>query len=150
MNLVKTDLQKKKLQTCKQDDVWVWYTTIHLQYSRTNNGTLRKNIDMHQLIKSTIFIKKENKKKHNPQEQIYAYLLFIILKVFYWPLYQTSGVFGARGGTLNVEVIGMLVGIFLENPKKCPDFDLKPLKIPKLQFWGLFWGKMASIFQKFS
>ena len=36
------------------------------------------------------------------------------------------------GGTLNVEVIGMLVGNFLENPKKYPDFDFKPLKIPKL------------------
>ena len=32
------------------------------------------------------------------------------------------------GGTLNVEVIGMLVGSFLENPKKYPDFDFKPLK----------------------
>ena len=35
----------------------------------------------------------------------------------------------ARGGALNVEVIGMLVGTFLENPKtEYPDFDLKPLK----------------------
>ena len=36
--------------------------------------------------------------------------------------------------TLNVEVVGMLVGYFLENPKKYPDFDFKPLKVPKLQF----------------
>ena len=35
---------------------------------------------------------------------------------------------GGGEGTLNVEVIGMLVGIFLENPKKYPDFDFKPLK----------------------
>ena len=34
-----------------------------------------------------------------------------------------------QGGTLNAEVIGMLVGNFLENPKKYPDFDFKPLKI---------------------
>ena len=41
----------------------------------------------------------------------------------------------ARGGTLNVEVIGMLVGnSVLENAKKYPDFDFKPLKIPELQF----------------
>ena len=39
-----------------------------------------------------------------------------------------------RFPALNVEVIGMLVGIFLKNPKKYPDFDFKPLKIPKLQF----------------
>ena len=32
------------------------------------------------------------------------------------------------------EVVGMLIGIFLENPKKYSDFDFKPLKIPKLQF----------------
>ena len=32
------------------------------------------------------------------------------------------------GGTLNVEVIGMLVGNFLGNPKKYSDFDFKPLK----------------------
>ena len=32
------------------------------------------------------------------------------------------------GGALNVEVTGMLVGNFLENPKKYPDFDFKPLK----------------------
>ena len=38
------------------------------------------------------------------------------------------------GGTLNVEVIGILVGNFLENPKKYPDFDFKLLKIPKSQF----------------
>ena len=38
------------------------------------------------------------------------------------------------GGALNVEVIGMLVEIFLENPKKYPDFDFESLKIPKLQF----------------
>ena len=37
------------------------------------------------------------------------------------------------GGTLNVEMIGVLVGN-LENPKKYPDLDFKPLKIPKLQF----------------
>ena len=46
---------------------------------------------------------------------------------------------GEGGGTLNVKVIGMLVGnFFLENTKKYPDFDFKPLKIPILQFWGLF------------
>ena len=41
---------------------------------------------------------------------------------------------GGGGGTLNVEVAGVLVGNFLENPKKYPDFDFQPLKIPKLQF----------------
>ena len=38
-----------------------------------------------------------------------------------------------RGITLNVEVIGMLVEIFLENPKKYPDFDFKPLKNTQIQ-----------------
>ena len=54
MNLIKTDLQKKKLQACKQDDVWD--TPIHLQYSLTNNGwkSWKKNSDMHKLKKSTI------------------------------------------------------------------------------------------------
>ena len=39
---------------------------------------------------------------------------------------------GGGGGTLNVEVIGMLVGNFLKNPKKYPDFDFKPLKHTKI------------------
>ena len=39
-------------------------------------------------------------------------------------------------GILNVEVIHRYARqkLFLENPKKYPDFDFKPLKIPKLQF----------------
>ena len=40
----------------------------------------------------------------------------------------------APGGTLNVEVIGMFVGNFLENPKKYPDFDFKPQKYPNCNF----------------
>ena len=48
-------------------------------------------------------------------------------------------------GTLNVKVTGMLVGNFLENPKKYPDFDFKPTQILRVVL-----GKMASIFQKFS
>ena len=39
---------------------------------------------------------------------------------------------GGGGRNLNVEVIGMLVGNFLENPKKYSDLDFKALKIPKL------------------
>ena len=50
---------------------------------------------------------------------------------------------GGGGGTLNVEVIGMLVGNFLENPKKYPDFDLK------LQFLGLFWEKWLPFSRNF-
>ena len=39
--------------------------------------------------------------------------------------------------------------IFLENPKKYPDFDFKPLKIPKLQFLGLFWAKWPPFSKNF-
>ena len=37
------------------------------------------------------------------------------------------------GGTLSVEVIGMLVGNFCgkQNPEKYPDFDFKAIKVPK-------------------
>ena len=35
-------------------------------------------------------------------------------------------------GTLNAEVLGMLIGNFQENHKKYPDFNFKYLKIPKL------------------
>ena len=59
-----------------------------------------------------------------------------------------------QGGTLNVEVIGMLVGIFLENPKKYPDFDFKSLKNTQIAIFRVVLkavlGRMASIFQKFS
>ena len=42
-----------------------------------------------------------------------------------------------EGGTLNVEMIGMLVGnVFLENPPKYSDLDFKALKIPKLLAQG--------------
>ena len=59
------------------------------------------------------------------------------------------------GGTLNVEVIGMLVrNLFLENPKKYPDFDFKPLKNTQIAILRAVlravFGKMTSIFQKFS
>ena len=38
-----------------------------------------------------------------------------------------------RGETPNLEVIGMLIGkCFLNNHKKYPDFDFKPLKIPQI------------------
>ena len=58
-----------------------------------------------------------------------------------------------RGGdTLNEEVIGMLVGIFLENPKKYEDFDFKAVKNTQIAIFravlGAVLGKMASIFQK--
>ena len=54
-----------------------------------------------------------------------------------------------RGGgvTLNVEVIGMLVGNFLESPKIYPDFDFKTPKYPNCNFEGSF-GKMAFHFSK--
>ena len=49
------------------------------------------------------------------------------------------------GRTLNVEVIGMLVGNFLENPKRYPKFDFKPLKNTEIAIFravlGLFWEK---------
>ena len=56
------------------------------------------------------------------------------------------------GGHCNVEVIGMIVGnFFWKNPKKYPDFDFKPLKIPQLRaVLRAFLGKMASSFKKFS
>ena len=41
---------------------------------------------------------------------------------------QTDREIRAPGGTLNVEVIGILIRNVLENPKKYPDFDSKPLK----------------------
>ena len=47
-------------------------------------------------------------------------------QTFTWGGSQNPG----GGGTLNVEVIGMLVGNVLENPKKYSDF--KALKIPKV------------------
>ena len=53
-----------------------------------------------------------------------------------------------RGGTLNVEVIGMLVGTFLENSKKPWDFDFKPLKNIQIAIFRAVLGKMDSIFQK--
>ena len=53
------------------------------------------------------------------------------------------------GGTLNVEVIGMLVGNFFWRTLKYPDFDFKPLKIPKLQLGGLFWGKWLPFSKNF-
>ena len=47
----------------------------------------------------------------------------------------------------------MLVGNFLKNPKKYPDFNFKPLKIPKLQFLGpflgLFWEKWLQFSENF-
>ena len=64
---------------------------------------------------------------------------------------RTSRLYGGTkipGGTLNVEVVGMVCSsdIFLENLKIYPDFDFKPLIIPKLQFLGpflgLFWEKL--------
>ena len=55
-------------------------------------------------------------------------------------LFSPTGLASHPGGTLNVEVIGILVRNFLENPKKYPNFDFKPLKILKLQFLGLFLG----------
>ena len=60
------------------------------------------------------------------------------------------------GGTLNVEVMGMLVGNFFGNPKKYPDFDLKPLKNTQIASFRAVLravlGKIASkaIFLKFS
>ena len=54
------------------------------------------------------------------------------------------------GGTLNVDVAGMLVGNFLENPKNYPGFDFKPLKNTEIAVLRAILGKMASIFQKFS
>ena len=61
----------------------------------------------------------------------------------------------SRGGTLNVEVIGMLVGIFfLENPEKYPDFDFKTLKNTQIAIFRAILravlGQMASIFLKYS
>ena len=53
-------------------------------------------------------------------------------------------------GTLNVEVTSMLVGNFLENPKKYPDFDFKPLKNTRIAILRAVLGKIAYIFQKFS
>ena len=62
--------------------------------------------------------------------------------------------FSPGGGTLNVEVIGMLVGNFLENPKKYGNFDFKPLKNTQIAILRavlrVVLGKMASIFQRFS
>ena len=55
---------------------------------------------------------------------------------------------GGGGGTLNVEVIGMLVENFLENPKKYPEFDFKPLKNTQIIILRAVLGKMASIFQQ--
>ena len=57
---------------------------------------------------------------------------------------------GRGGGTLNVAVTGMLVGNFLENPKKYPDFDFKPLQNTQIAILRAVLGKMASIFQKLS
>ena len=56
---------------------------------------------------------------------------------------------------LNVEVIGIFsLEIFLENPKKYPDFDFKPLKNTQITIFRAVLravlGKMASIFLKFS
>ena len=57
---------------------------------------------------------------------------------------------GGGGGTLNVEVIGMLVENFLKISKKYPDFDFKPLKTTQIAILRDVFGKIASIFQKFS
>ena len=62
---------------------------------------------------------------------------------------------GGGGGTLNVEVIGIFsLEIFLENPKKYPDFDFKPLKNTQITILRAVLravlGKMAPIFLKFS
>ena len=38
----------------------------------------------------------------------------------------------------------------MENPKKYPDFDFKPLKNTQIAIFRAVLGKMASIFQKFS
>ena len=58
------------------------------------------------------------------------------------------------GGTLNVEVIGMLVGNFFGNPKKYPNFDFKALKNTQIAIFRAVFravlGKIASIFQNFS
>ena len=58
------------------------------------------------------------------------------------------------GGTLNVEVIDMVVGNFLENPKKYPHFDFKPQNNTQIAIFRVAFraalGKMASIFQNFS
>ena len=61
----------------------------------------------------------------------------------------------ARGGTLNVEVIGMLVKIFFwKILKKYLDFDFKPLKNTQIAIFRAalraVLGKIASIFLKFS
>ena len=64
--------------------------------------------------------------------------------------FNQEGLNPGGGGTLNVEVIGMLVRIFSENPKKYPDFDFKPLKNTQIAIFRVVLGKMASIFQKFS
>ena len=59
-----------------------------------------------------------------------------------------------RVGTLNVEVISMLVENVIENPKKYPDFDFKPLKNTQIAIFRAVLravlGKIASIFLKFS
>ena len=44
----------------------------------------------------------------------------------------------------------MLVGNFLENPKKYLDFDFIPLKNIQIAILRAVLGEMASIFQKFS
>ena len=51
-------------------------------------------------------------------------------------------------GTLNVEVIGMLVGNFLENPKKYPDFDFNPLKNTQIAILRAVLGELAWPFSK--
>ena len=75
--------------------------------------------------------------------QIFMYCFYLLVVIW---LKHESG-----GGTLNVEVIGMLVGIFLENPKKYSDFDFKPIKNAQIAIFRAVlravWGK---IFQKFS
>ena len=43
----------------------------------------------------------------------------------------------------------MLVGNLLENPKKYPDFDFKPLKNTQIAILRAVLGKMASNFQTF-
>ena len=58
------------------------------------------------------------------------------------------------GGTLNVEVIGMLVGNCFGNPKQYPDFDFKLLKNTQIAIFRAVFrpvlGNVASIFQNFS
>ena len=67
-------------------------------------------------------------------------MIYFLPNIYKWILTLLHGGGGERG-TLNAEVIGMLVGIFLENPKKYPDFDFKPLKNTQISILGAVLGK---------